>query len=78
MYLFDYSISFSEKFWLNFINDITIKLKNCINNNNKIGINSLINLIDYIYSYASNFQGIIPEKKDVQSAGSESELYYFY
>ena len=78
MYLFDYSVSFSENFWKNYINDITTKLNNCINNDNKIGINSLVDLIDFIYSLACNFQGIIPEKKDIQSAGPESELYHFY
>ena len=78
MYLYDYSVSFSENFWKNYINDITTKLNNCINTDNKIGINSLVDLIDCIYSSACNFQGIIPEKKDIQSAGPESELYHFY
>ena len=78
LYLFDYSKSFSENYWKNYIEDIINKLNTCIKNNNKNGINSLIYLIDFIYSKASNFQGKIPEKKDIQTAGSESELYHFY
>ena len=78
LHLIDYSTSFSENFWKNFIKDIIEKMNNCINNNNKIGINSLIELLDCIYSNASDFKGKIPEKEDVQSAGAESELYHFY
>ena len=76
--LCEYSPKFSENYWNNYINDIIIKLKKCIEENNLNGINGLIILLDTIYDMMITYSGKIPSKSDTCSAKGETYLFQFH
>ena len=75
LFLSNYKKDFCSKYWNNYINKITNLMNECYKDKNTIGILSLVQLIESIYSY--NFSWKIPTKEETHMAQDPFVLLHF-